>query len=175
MKNANFYFALAGSVLVTALLISVNLLFSPGLLWVVFACPPLVWWPLSALLGSRAATSAFALLSFLSAAVYYSLLNLLFFRGHPWVIYIVFALCWWPLTIFFAGQKNPFGYSLAGTAVTSVFFIAVNLITSPQVIWFVFPVFAVLWWPLSVYFFVYKKQKLIQSSTDKPSEKETHL
>lgn len=107
MKNTNFCFAVAGSVLISAFFIAVNLLFSPGFLWFVFACPPVVWWPLAILLGRRAGTFKFAIISFLTAMVYYGLLNLLFFSGHPWIIYIAFALSWWPLSVyFFVFQKQ---------------------------------------------------------------------
>jgi len=107
MKNTNFCFAAAGSVLISAFFIAVNLLFSPGFLWFVFACPPVVWWPLAILLGRRAGTFKFAIISFLTAMVYYGLLNLLFFPGHPWIIYIAFALSWWPLSVyFFVFQKQ---------------------------------------------------------------------
>jgi len=97
----NFCFAVAGSVLISAFIVSVNLLFSPGVLWFVFACPPLIWWPLAIRLGRRAGSFTFAIISFLTAMVYYGLLNLLFFPGHPWVIYIAFALSWWPLSVYF--------------------------------------------------------------------------
>lgn len=32
-----------------------------------------------------------------------------------------------------------------------IFFLAVNLITSPGFLWFIFPVYAALWWPVSVF------------------------
>ncbi|GAF18181.1 hypothetical protein JCM19046_2741 [Bacillus sp. JCM 19046] len=39
----------------------------------------------------------------------------------------------------------------------SIFFVCVNYITSPATIWAVYPIFIAIWWPLSLYFFSYKK------------------
>jgi hypothetical protein len=39
-------------------------------------------------------------------------------------------------------------------------FIAVNFFTTPNRIWAVYPIFALIWWPLSIYYFVYLKQKV---------------
>jgi len=57
-------------------------------------------------------------------------------------------------------QKRPKSFSHANNLMFSVFgsmlliglFIFINFYYSPNTIWFVYPMFAVLWWPLSLFF-----------------------
>ena len=55
-------------------------------------------------------------------------------------------------------SKLRLGFSLWGTVLTIALLIFINYYFSPKVIWCVFPIFAVLWWPLSM-FFVYLKHR----------------
>jgi len=54
--------------------------------------------------------------------------------------------------------KNPkrfslhLGFSLWGSGLITALFVFINLYYSPDVIWFVYPVFAVAWWPLSMFY-----------------------
>lgn len=43
-------------------------------------------------------------------------------------------------------------FSLAGSVLIIALVIFVNLYASPDFLWCVFPIFAVLWWPLAMYF-----------------------
>ncbi|MFF2448810.1 permease prefix domain 1-containing protein [Neobacillus sp. NPDC058068] len=49
-------------------------------------------------------------------------------------------------------SKLNLGYSIWGSLLIIALFIFINLTYSPKVIWFVYPTFAVLWWPLTMYF-----------------------
>lgn len=151
--------SIVGSIMILLFLLLINIVFSPCVLWVLFALAPLIWWPVTALLGKRASGTAFAVFSFFAAMLYYGLLNIFVFTGHPWVIYIAFALFWWPLSRHLARRRHLFALSVVGASISIVFFLAVNLITSTGFLWFVYPSFGILWWPLSVYFFIYKKQQ----------------
>ncbi|MGM9925041.1 MAG: hypothetical protein ACI35R_12420 [Bacillus sp. (in: firmicutes)] len=53
-------------------------------------------------------------------------------------------------------KKIHFGYSVCGSTLIILFFLFINMYYSPNVIWFVYPTFVVLWWPLTMYFYVYK-------------------
>lgn len=146
-------FSVAGCVMILVFLSAVNLMFSPGVPWVLLTIFPVLWWPVTILFGRRAGTTGFAIVSCLLAMLYYGFLNLAYFPGHPWMIYVAYALFWWPMTLFFVRRHAMRAYSFAGAVITIVFFVAVNLITTPFHIWFVYPVFVVLWWPLSTFFF----------------------
>lgn len=41
-----------------------------------------------------------------------------------------------------------FGFSVCGSILIIAFFLFINLYYCPKVIWFVYPTFIVLWWPL---------------------------
>ncbi|MFD1851652.1 permease prefix domain 1-containing protein [Oceanobacillus bengalensis] len=49
-------------------------------------------------------------------------------------------------------RKLSLEYSIWGSLLIIGLFVFINLYYSPQVIWFVYPTFAVLWWPLSMYY-----------------------
>jgi hypothetical protein len=152
-------FSVTGCVMLLLFLGSINVLFSPGVPWVLCAFLPVLWWPVSVFFGHRAGSLGFALFSCLAALLYYGWLNLTFFPGHPWLIYIAYALLWWPMTLFFVRRHMMTAYAVAGALLTILFFIAVNMVTSPLVIWCVYPIFAVLWWPLALFFFSYRMKQ----------------
>ncbi|WP_071393354.1 permease prefix domain 1-containing protein [Bacillus tuaregi] len=55
--------------------------------------------------------------------------------------------------------KYNLQYSIWGSILIVSLFIFINFYYSPDVIWFVYPTFAVLWWPLTMYFkWVKRKQ-----------------
>ncbi|MBC1778589.1 permease prefix domain 1-containing protein [Listeria booriae] len=54
--------------------------------------------------------------------------------------------------------KVNLGFSIWGSALLIILFIVVNLMYSPDVLWCIFPIFAVLWWPLSMFYFWYRRK-----------------
>ncbi len=48
--------------------------------------------------------------------------------------------------------KLNLGYSIWGSLLIISLFVFINFYYTPDVIWFVYPTFAVLWWPLTMYF-----------------------
>jgi hypothetical protein len=49
-----------------------------------------------------------------------------------------------------AGQH--LGFSIAGSLLVIAFMVFINLYAAPDFLWCIFPIFAVLWWPLAMYF-----------------------
>lgn len=49
-------------------------------------------------------------------------------------------------------KNKALGFSIMGSLVIISFMILVNYLTSPGFSWFIFPVFAVLWWPWGIFF-----------------------
>lgn len=49
--------------------------------------------------------------------------------------------------------KLNLSFSIWGSALIIALFVFINFAYSPKTIWFVYPTFAVLWWPLSMYFY----------------------
>lgn len=152
-------YSLAGSALTAAFLFALNLAASPSYLWAFYPTFAILWWPLSMACAKRRAWLAFSIAGTALLAAFFVGVNWFTSPGAIWAIYPVFAALWWPMSVLFARLKNWLGYSVAATALTSAFLLAVNLLYSPGVLWVIFPVFALLWWPLSLYFFKYRKAK----------------
>lgn len=144
--------SILGSLLIMAMLVIENLVYSPEYLWFLYAVFPILWWPIIKLLPKLAASKAFAVISSIIIISYYAALNLFFAPGYPWFIYPAFAVLWWPLVHWLGGKGRGFAFSVAGCGLIILFFIIVNIVSSPRAVWAVYPIFAVLWWPLSIYF-----------------------
>ncbi|RDW21237.1 hypothetical protein [Oceanobacillus chungangensis] len=158
MKN-KFYklFAVLCSMLIIIFLIIENYQDTPGYPWALYAVFPVLCWPILMLLGKRAGNIIVSLVGSSIIIIYYLMLNIFLEPGYPWVIFPAFVVLWWPLTIFHVTNKSYFKYSIHASIFVSAFFILVNAISTPHTIWAIYPIFAVLWWPLSMYYFVYKR------------------
>jgi hypothetical protein len=91
---------------------------------------------------------------FFSGAIILSVvtLNVLSSPGYPWCIYPIFGILWWPLSVYFAGRRQPLHYAVGGTALLWALFLLTYLVSSFGVHpWFLYPMLAVGWWPLSVW------------------------
>lgn len=49
--------------------------------------------------------------------------------------------------------KLNLGFSIFGSAMIIGLFVFTNLYYTPEIIWYVYPTFVVLWWPLSMFFY----------------------
>lgn len=149
-------YSIVGALILAAFFTLENLLKSPFCPWALLTYFPVLMWPVGVLLGKRLGKLHIALLGSLAGILYYAILNVTVFPGFPWAIFPAYALLWWPLAIAFAKRKHAMPFSVAGTLLSAVLFIAVNAVSSPGTIWAVYPIFALLWWPLSTYYFVRK-------------------
>jgi hypothetical protein len=153
-------YAIAGSILVLVFLTTINLVFSPFSLWVLYAAFPVLCWPVIICLGRRAGRLPSAMTISLLAIAYYFLLNQYYAPGFPWFIFPTYAVVWWPLSVLYAKKNKMLQFSLIGTLITVAFFVVLNAVTTPGQPWAVFPIFGFLWWPLTIYCFVFKRQSI---------------
>ncbi|UFU00221.1 hypothetical protein KO561_04520 [Radiobacillus kanasensis] len=152
-KRKHVQLAYLHSIIIIAFLIIENYLKTPDYPWFLYAVFPILWWPILASLGKRAKSLSVALIGSSSIIIYYIVLNVLLAPGFPWVIFPAFAVLWWPLSIYHAQRKTFKTFSVHASLLIIVFFITVNVITTPNEIWAVYPIFGTLWWPLSMYHF----------------------
>ena len=150
-------YSIVGAMLLAAFFTLENLLKSPFCPWALLTYFPVLMWPVGTLLGKRLGKLYIALFGSLAGILYYAILNVYVFPGFPWAIFPAYALLWWPLAIAFAKRKRPLLFSVTGTLLSAALFIAVNAVSSPDTVWAVYPIFAILWWPLSTYYFVYRR------------------
>ncbi len=153
-------YSIAGALFLLIFLSFENFVRSPGVPWALFAYYPVLMWPVSVFLKKSLGKPGITMLCSLSGIVYYTVLNLFIFKGFPWAIYPVYGILWWPMAVFAPKRAKELYFSLFGTVLTSFLFIATNLIASPGTVWAVYPIFALSWWPLSVYYFVYRRRKV---------------
>ncbi len=75
-----------------------------------------------------------------------------------WFVYPTFAVIWWPMVLFFQYFRNKndipvgFAFSVCGFLLITGLMLFINLYYTPKTIWFVYPVFAAIWWPLAMLF-----------------------
>lgn len=150
-------YSIVGALLLTAFFTLENLLKSSFCPWALLTYFPILMWPLATLLGRRLGKLPIALFGSLAGILYYTILNVVVFPGFPWAIFPAYVLLWWPLAIAFSKRKHSMLFSVTGTLLSAALFITVNAVSSPNTIWAVYPIFALLWWPLSTYYFVQKR------------------
>jgi hypothetical protein len=91
-------------------------------------------------------------------------INFYYTPQNIWCVYPIFGVIWWPMSIFFhwlhkrTGRGMGFPYSVASFALITVLLLFINLYYTPGIIWFVYPTFGVIWWPM-VMFFLRLRQK----------------
>ncbi|TBV86224.1 hypothetical protein EW028_17360 [Lysinibacillus sp. OL1] len=151
-------YSIVCSALIITFLIVENYIYAPDHLWFVYAIYPIIWWPILMYLDEKAKTLKTALIGCASTIIYYSILNIIVSPQYPWAIYPAFLVIWWPLALYHAQRKTFVAFSVTATILISIFFITVNVVSSPSVIWAIYPIFVTLWWPLSMYFYVYKRK-----------------
>lgn len=152
--------SLLSSTIIILFFIINNMLYSPEHPWFLYAMFPVLWWPIVLYSGNYAKTMQFALIGSGITILYYTLLNVFLSPQYPWFIYPAFAVLWWPIGLYFGTNKKFFALSIVGSSLIIIFFIAVNAFSSPETVWAVYPIFSVIWWPLSLYYFSFKKSKV---------------
>ena len=152
-------YSVAGALLLTGGFVALNAYTSPGTVWAIYPVFAVLWWPMTMLSARKKAWLGYAFTGTALVSVFFIAVNWLTSPGTVWAIYPIFAALWWPLALSFARCRNWTGFAIAGAALFSVFIATVNSLTSPGTPWAVFPIFAVLWWPLSMFFFRHKKIK----------------
>jgi len=153
-------YSVIGSLIILAFFAVDNFMNSPSYPWVLFTVYPVLLWPAFVFLGRKVRGLPVALGLSTVGIVYYILLNILISPGFPWAIFPVYVLLWWPLGAALARSRHIMLFSVSGTLLSTAFFISLNVIATPQTIWAVYPIFALIWWPLAIYYFVHKPHRL---------------
>lgn len=160
-RTAKIY-SVSGAIIILAFLAADNAIHVPSCPWVLFTVYPVLLWPVCVFLGKKAQKLPIVSILSLAGIAYYCALNIWIFPGFPWAVFPAYLLLWGPLSVALGGRRCSLPFSLCGSALSAALFITLNLITTPHHIWAVYPIFALVWWPLSSYYFVYKPQKLQQ-------------
>lgn len=101
---------------------------------------------------------AFSVWGSIIIAGLFMFINFYYSPNHIWFVYPVFAIAWWPMSILFhwlhkkSGHSMAFQYSVASFILIASLFLFINFYYTPHIIWFVYPVFAAIWWPIAMFF-----------------------
>ncbi len=99
-------------------------------------------------------------------------INLYYTPKTIWFVYPIFAVLWWPMSLFFRWihlKKDVavgLPFSICSFFLIFGLMLFINLYYSPQFIWFVYPTFAVLWWPIAMLFHTLRKKNKNEESID---------
>jgi hypothetical protein len=148
-RNDYKKFSIAGALLTIVFFIASNML-ETSYPWALYACFPVTLWPAAMYMGKRMGALRFSIFGCVSTILWYGALNILLAPGSPWVIFVAFAVLWWPLSVYYYGKHHR--YALVMSALSIAFFTAVNLIYSPGAVWAIYPAFVLLWWPVTLMF-----------------------
>lgn len=152
-------YAILGALAIISYVSIKNWIETPAYPWAVLTYFPIIFWPAAVLLGKRLGRLKPALLGSGIGIFYYALLNFFLFHGFPWAIFTTYALVWWPLAIAFAKRGQMLGLSFIGSLISAALVLICNAVTTPTIIWSVYPIFGLAWWPLSIYYFVHRRPK----------------
>lgn len=158
IEKRHMLFSLVGSFVILVYLVTENIIQTPDYPWVLYAAAPIVFWPILMILEKRNKNMSVAITMSAVWILYYVSLNFYLAPGYPWAIFPAFAILWWPISLYHAKRKSYFSFSIHAALFISLFFISVNVFFSPGEVWAVYPIFAVLWWPLSMYYFYYRRK-----------------
>ena len=160
MKKNTLLFAVAGAVLIIAFFYIVNRITSWGHPWFIYPAFGVLWWPLSVWAYKNKEKHFLAIFGSLLIAAFFVLVNAVTSPSFPWAMFPLFAVAWWPMAKILFSKNRSMAFAVIGTLWTIAFFVMLNLVASPHVLWFFYPVFAVLWWPFSLHFARTKQWKL---------------
>lgn len=160
-RNQLKSYSICMSMIIVVTLFIINMMQTPDILWFLYPAYPILWWPIIIHLGRRLGELSVSLYGAVVTIAYYLLLNIFISPEYIWFIYPSFVILWWPLTIYHMKQKFYVLYSMNASIFISLFFIIVNMETTPDEIWAIYPIFCILWWPMSMYFFVYKRKQIV--------------
>ncbi len=164
-KAGSVAFAVIGAVAIIGYHVFVYFMLTPEVHpWYLYLIPPAVWWPVTLALKEKAKSLAFLFGSMVVFLIYYGAINILLSPGYFWSIYLLYAFAWGVIGAYFGTRKQYFALSIWGTVITIIFFAVLNYITTPHHIWAVYPTFAILFWPLSIYFFKVKGKDIQKSA-----------
>ncbi len=159
MKKS-FVFSAIGSFIIIAFLFTLNYITSWTHPWFLYPTFVVLWWPLAMFFSANRDFKAFSLAGSILVTAFFFLVNMITSSVYPWFIYPTFVMWWWPMSMYIAGKKRFKLFSVVASLYSIAFFLTVNIVSSPNVIWFIYPAFALIWWPMSQIICGAKKYKL---------------
>lgn len=144
----NFKVSILATILNIVMLYLINTVLKPEYLWSVYLMAAFTYWPVAELLWRKLAPLKFAWISFTYLIFVYGALNLVFETRHPFLIYVAFVLCWWPIGVAFTEHRKMLRLSIEATLLMVLFLGTLNVVLTPHVLWAIYPISVLLIWPI---------------------------
>lgn len=151
MNNQRLAFAAAGSLMTVFFLFIVNRLTTPDELWFIAPSLAVLEWPIVMFFAGKNNFKHFASVNAVLMIGYLYYENVTTSPDHPWYLYAAFAIVWWPILAYAGKYAATFAMSVVGSIAVIASYAMLNATLSPEFPWAIFPAYAVLWWPISVY------------------------
>ncbi|MFS0780262.1 hypothetical protein [Bacillus sp. 1P06AnD] len=149
MRGGLVEFSAIGTAVTVVFLMVVNWLTTPDNWWSLYPCFFMLFYPLSFLCQSKKGYQLYSILSSLLLLIFFVVINLRETPDYYWFLYIVAPLIMWPITAFAGKKATSIGFSIWSAFGLSAYYIVLNIVFEPRFLWCIFPVFALLWWPIS--------------------------
>jgi hypothetical protein len=152
MNKQRLAFAVTGSLMSIFFLIIVNTLTTPDDIWFFYPAFVLLQWPVSLYFFSQGKTKEYSAVTSLLLILLLVWENGMHSPDHPWFLYVTFAIIWWPILMYAGRFAGTLAMALIGSFSVIISYGLLNVLISPEFPWAIFPAYAVLWWPLAIYF-----------------------
>jgi hypothetical protein len=157
MKKDATAFSLIGAAMTAVLFIVANIITTPGVLWFFYPVFAVAWWPLSVYFCGKRQYFAFAAVGSALIIAFIAATNIVTSPQLLWFFYAIPPILCWPAGVFLHQRKKGGLFAIvAGTAMVA-YCVLLDLVLTPYFFWAIFPIFLILWWPLSVFFFRKKR------------------
>jgi hypothetical protein len=151
LKIDNVGFVAAGSVMTILFLIIVNLITSFQHLWFIYPAFALLLSLLGILFIQNRKMTVFSILSSMLIMIFLFVQNYLYTPHYPWFLYTLAPLVLWPIFMLLRKRAKTMSTAVIGSTLIILYYALLNLLLSPGYPWSIYPIFVVLWWPLSLY------------------------
>lgn len=157
MKKPALTFAFIGSMITILFFCIDNILTSSSHIWFIYPTFGIIWWPLGLYYSDKKNYKEYSIVSSILIITFLIMTNYMTSPMHPWFLYAIFPVIWWPITMYSGKKAGTVKYALIASFCTIFYYSILNYLLSPEYPWSIYPDYAVLWWPISL-FYSNKKQ-----------------
>ncbi|MFB7303298.1 hypothetical protein [Heyndrickxia sporothermodurans] len=152
MRKQDVISAWLGSIISILFFIIVNFLTSPNYLWFIYPSFFLLLWPLSMQSFKYGNYKIHSVIVSTLIIFFLLAINYLHSPEHPWILYVWYPIIWWPLLMLLEKKRTTVSLGIVASIVTIVYYSFLNIIISHGYPWAIYPIFAVFWWPMALYY-----------------------
>lgn len=155
MKRASFIISIIVCIGGIAILAHMNYTLTPNYLWFIYPATGLLWYPVTMYYVIKKNYKQYAIAGCILINLFLVTANHLllpYHSNHPWYLYPAVLILWWPIVMYSGKHARTFKFAMISSLVIIGYYVVLNLLLSPIHPWALYPTFAILWWPISLYF-----------------------